>query len=174
MIEQWKDIPRFEGCYQVSNFGNVRSFANSHKGKRIEPKLRALSLTYDGYQKIRLIANGLDVTERVHRLVAKLFIPNPEGKETVNHIDGNKLNNRVDNLEWADRKEQLYHAYKTGLKTAKKGCENANSKLSSEQVQTIRKLYKKGSRQFSSVKLSKMYGVSHRVILLIVKGQSYR
>ena len=175
MIEEWKDIPNFEGCYQVSNFGNVRSFSNSHKGfKRNEPKMRALSLTHDGYQKVRLLANGKDITVRIHRLVAEMFVPNPNGKETVNHIDGNKQNNRSDNLEWADRKEQLDHAYRTGLRSAKEGCENALSKLTPEQVNAIRAEYKKGSREFSSVKLGKKYGVSHRVVLLIVKGKSYR
>lgn len=174
MIEKWKDIPRFEGCYQVSNLGNVRSFLTGHKGFRKEPVLRSLSLTHDGYKRVRLLANGMDVTTRVHRLVAELFVPNPEGKETVNHIDGNKLNNRADNLEWADRHEQLEHAYKMGLKKAARGCDNYQSKLTPEQVQAIRADYKKHSRQFSSVKLGKKYGVSHRAILLIVKGETYR
>ena len=175
MIEEWKDIPRFDGCYQVSNFGNVRSFSVSHKGfRRKEPKARALSLTHDGYQKVRLVANGKDITVRIHRLVAEMFVPNPDGKETVNHIDGNKQNNRADNLEWADRTEQLDHAYRMGLKVAKKGCDNSQSKLTPEQVNAIRAEYKKGSREFSSVKLGRKYGVSHRVILLIVKGKSYR
>lgn len=175
MIEEWKDIPKFEGCYQVSNFGNVRSFLTGHKGfKRKEPVIRSLSLTHDGYQKVRLLANGLDITMRIHRLVAEMFVPNPCGKETVNHIDGNKLNNQSDNLEWADRHEQLDHAYKMGLKRADRGCDNVHSKLTPEQVTAIRAEYRKGSRQFSSVRLGEKYGVSHRVILLIVNGKSYR
>ena len=175
MIEEWKDIPNFEGCYQVSNYGKVRSFLTGHKGfRKKEPVMRAINLTHDGYQKVRLIANGKDVTARVHRLVAEVFVPNPDGKETVNHIDGNKQNNRADNLEWTDRHEQLDHAYRLGLKKAQRGCDNTQSKLTPEQVTAIRAEYKKYSRDFSSVKLAKKYGVSHRVILLIVNDKTYR
>ena len=175
VIEEWKDIPGFDGGYQISNLGNVRSCLNCHRGKKFVYKPRRLSFTKDGYIKVRLLyaKRGIDCCYKVHRLVAEAFVSNPYNKETVNHIDGDKTNNSFDNLEWADRSEQLVHAYSHGLRKAKKGSENSQSKLTEEQVNEIRSLYRKGSRVYSSVKLGKMFNVSHNAILSIVKNKTY-
>lgn len=135
--------------------------------------LRALSLNHDGYVKVRLIMKGKDKTARVHRLVAEAFIPNPEGKETVNHIDGNKENNCVDNLEWADRHEQMYHAYEHNLKKPMKGTLNPLSKLTEEQIKSIREEYVWQSREHGTVALGRKYGVNNATIGLIVRGETY-
>ena len=111
---------------------------------------------------------------RVHRLVAEAFIPNPENKDTVNHIDGNKQNNIVSNLEWVNRTEQMIHAYNLGLKTSRIGSKNSNAKLTDEQVREIRKLYVPQSKEFGTVALGKKYGVTNRVIGLIVNGKAYK
>ena len=124
--------------------------------------------------KVRLIHQSKDRTMRVHRLVAEAFIPNPDNKDTVNHIDGNKQNNRVSNLEWVDRTEQMLHAYDLGLKTSRVGSANSNAKLTDEQVREIRKLYVPYSKQFGTVALAKKYGVTNRVIGLIVNGKAYK
>ena len=172
MKEEWKDIKGFEGAYMISNYGRVLSLPR--QGTRTtEPVLRSISMTHDGYPRVRLLFKGKDKTVRVHRLVAEAFLDNPEGKETVNHIDGNKENNRADNLEWADRHEQMLHAYKKGLKEGMKGSDNPYSKLSPEQVEAIRNEYVPQSKEHGTVALGKKYGVNNSTIGNIVRGVTY-
>lgn len=165
MLEVWKNIEGFNGFYQISNMGRVRNYRG---------RLRALSYTHDGYVRIRLLHGGKDITCRVHRLVAKAFIPNPQNKETVNHIDGDKNNNKVTNLEWVDRSEQMNHAYQLGLKQSRSGDKNANAKLTADQVREIRATYVWQSKEFGTVALAKKYGVTNRIIGLIVRGLAYK
>lgn len=172
-MEIWKPIKGFEGFYQVSDKGNVRSLGGWCGNSKHKERILSKSLTHDGYEKVRLNRKGKDITARVHRLVAEAFIENPLHKETVNHIDGNKQNNCVENLEWCDRKEQMQHAYNLGLKKAAKGSCNCNSKLTDEDVEEIRRLYVRGSRKYGTVALGKKYGVTNRVIGLVVKRKSY-
>lgn len=163
MNEIWADINGFNGFYQISNMGRVRS----------PHGIRAISQTKDGYYKVRLLHAGKDITARIHRLVAEAFIPRILGKDTVNHIDGNKANNNVNNLEWANRHEQLDHAYKLGLKVAQKGDKNCNAKLTAEQVRSIRAEYKPYTKGQSTVALGRKYGVTNRVIGLIINNKAY-
>lgn len=172
MKEEWKEIKGFEGAYMISNTGKVLSIPRRGTKQR-KPALRALSLNHDGYVKVRLLYKGKDETARVHRLVAEAFIPNPEGKETVNHIDGNKENNNVDNLEWADRHEQLQHAYVNNLKKPMKGENNPWAKLTEEQVAAIRREYVRNSKDHGTVALGRKYGVNNSTIGLIVRGVTY-
>lgn len=127
MEEIWKDIYGFPN-YQVSNLGRIKN----KKGKT----LSQANVT-NGYLIVNLCKNGKSSNKFVHRLVAMAFISNVENKPTVNHIDGNKHNNRVENLEWCTNKEQTAHALKIGLidnknrdwsKFAKAG-QDANSKI---------------------------------------------
>lgn len=126
--EQWKPVRCYEGLYEVSNTGKVRSIDRivctkdgKHKklkGKELYFTIQRLNLVsgrIQRYAAVQLWKNNKDVLKAVHRLVAEAFIPNPENKPTVNHIDGNGINNDVDNLEWATYSEQNYHAYLTGL-----------------------------------------------------------
>ena len=172
--EIWKDIEGFDGFYQVSNTGSVRSRGGVDGRERGGWRMRKLSVNRDGYLKVRLVYKGRDMTKRVHSLVAEAFIPNPCGLETVNHKDGDKTNNNVDNLEWADRHYQMIHAYKHGLKKAQAGSDNCQSKLTDDDVRYIRKHYKRQSREYGTVALGKRFGVSDRVIGLIVRGLSYK
>ena len=174
MTEQWKDIDGFEGFYQVSNMGRVKSLGGWCGTAKRKENIRKTNLTKCGYPKLRLSYNGKDITARVHRLVAIAFLPNPDKYPTVNHKDGNKENNHVDNLEWCDRTEQMIHAYGLDLKIARIGSTNTNSKLTDEQVQEIKSLYVKNSKEFGTVALGKKYGVTHRVINLIVRNISYK
>lgn len=174
MIEIWKDIEGFCGFYRVSNYGRVKSIGGWCGNAKRNEKIISISYTKDGYQKVRLIHGKSDKTCRVHRLVANAFLPNTNNKKTVNHIDGNKKNNNVENLEWADRSEQMYHAYKLGLKKPIIGCDNINSKLTPENIKYIRNNYVKRSRRFGTVALGKMFNVSNRVIGLIVNNKTYK
>lgn len=120
MEEIWKDIKGYEGIYQVSNLGKVRSLDRYkyQKGRygqmRRFYKGKILKLSKDkyGYLTVKLCHK---IFYKVHRLVAQTFLENPKNKYTVNHKDGNKQNNSVDNLEWATVKENVQHAYRTGL-----------------------------------------------------------
>ena len=103
--EEWKDIKGYEGIYQISSFGRVYSVKNNIF---ISQSVRA-----NGYMQISLHKDGKRKPVLVHRLVAEAFIPNPENKETVNHLDEDKTNNRVDNLEWATVKENCNYGTHT-------------------------------------------------------------
>ena len=105
MQEIWKDIEGYEGLYQVSSLGSIRN------------KKMNLKQSYDRnkYRVITLCKNGIQKKYRVNRIVAIAFIPNNYNKAQVNHIDGNKENNCVNNLEWVTNKENMDHALKTGL-----------------------------------------------------------
>lgn len=174
MKEIWKDIEGYEGFYQISNLGRVKSLGGWCGTAKRKEKIRSTNLTHDGYVKVRLIHQDKDKTVRVHRLVAKAFIENPKNKDTVNHIDGNKQNNMVSNLEWVNRTEQMTHAYRLGLKTSRIGSHNSNAKLGDEQVREIRKLYIPYSKEFGTVALAEKYNVTNRVIGLIVKNKAYK
>jgi hypothetical protein len=122
--EHWRDVPGFEGRYQVSDLGRVRSLpryvrAVSKRGLEYQLFLRGRVLkpgTCKGYFIVNLSAENKQRMHRVNRLVALAFLPG-EPAETVNHQDGDKANNRVGNLEWATQRENLNHAVRTGLNT---------------------------------------------------------
>lgn len=113
MKELWKDVVDFEGLYQVSNKGNFRRHENS-SFKTIE---RTLHLNRLGYLYATLSKKGKSVKKTIHQLVARAFIPNFEYGDVVNHIDGNKLNNWVNNLEKSNYQDNNIHAYTTGLRS---------------------------------------------------------
>ena len=142
MIERWKDIKGYEGKYQVSNLGNVKSLLDKSLKKR--EKILKPSLTHKGYLRVYLSKESKKSTRLIHRLVAEAFIPNLENKETVNHIDGNKTNNRIDNLEWLSNIENQRHAWKMGLKKGLRGERNplCGKKLSNETKTKISKTLK--------------------------------
>ena len=99
--EVWKPVAGYEGIYEVSDYGNIRKT----NGKEMRGNVNSY-----GYRVVRLSKNGVGIDKKVHRLVAIAFLPAIPGKECVNHKDGNKLNNRVENLEWVTRGENNIHA----------------------------------------------------------------
>ena len=116
MIEQWKSIKDYEN-YQVSNLGRVKSLNYRHTGKE---KILKADKDKDGYLRVVFCKNGQIKKFLIHRLVATMFIENPENKPFINHIDCNPSNNNVDNLEWCTQKENMQYASKLGrLKSAK-------------------------------------------------------
>ena len=114
-MEQWKDIDGYNGKYQVSNFGEVRSFSPWSKGRTL--KGGKTKGNPQPYRWVALVGKGRsDIkTFYIHKLVAKAFLPNPNNYDEVNHKDGNTLNNHVDNLEWCTHKQNMEHASKTGV-----------------------------------------------------------
>ena len=113
--EIWKDIPEFEGIYEVSNMGRIRSLSRivrSGRGNRINPTvILKPAIGQWGYEQVCLRKDGKKYTKRVNRLVAQAFIPNPNNLPQVNHIDGDKTNNCVDNLEWCDASHNMKHCF---------------------------------------------------------------
>lgn len=176
-MENWKDVSGFEGKYQVSDLGRVKSLDRVRAKHRYPEKIlnSANRLTHDGYARVTLRDdNGVNHEFRVNKLVALTFLPNPLRKATVNHKDGNKLNNKLTNLEWATRSENMKHAYRHGLKKPVQGNANGNAKLSDEDVRLIRKRYVRQSQTDGTVALAREFGVTPRVIGQIVRGESYR
>lgn len=123
MIEVWKDIEGYEGMYQVSNLGRVKSLGNrsNHKDEILLKQANVM-----GYKVATLTKDSKGKMYKVHRLVATAFISNDdlENKIEVNHIDGDKFNNKASNLEWCTKSENAIHAFKLGLRDSKKGIEN--------------------------------------------------
>lgn len=119
MEEIWRNIDGYEGKYQVSNWGNVKSLNFLRSG---HPGILSKVNTSTGYYYVTFSANGKRKNFKIHRLVATAFIPNPENKRTVNHFDGDTLNNYVGNLEWATHGQNHKHAYDVlGRKSHHKG-----------------------------------------------------
>lgn len=114
MEEIWKDIKGYEGLYQVSNLGRVRSVDRLDSANhKLKGRIKSTSIRPNGYENVILCKNSKSKGYSVHRLVAQAFILNPENKPQINHIDENKANNKVSNLEWVTRKENINHGNRT-------------------------------------------------------------
>lgn len=158
---KWKDIEGFEGLYTISNTGLIKSYLFKVP-RPLKPSLAR------GYKKVTLSLNGKLFYETVHRLVAQAFIQNPENKPCVNHKDGNKLNNHVNNLEWCTHQENHIHAFKIGLRVSAKGEDVNGVKLTENDVLDIRAIYPLG--WFSQKEIAKGYGVDQGLISKIVNN----
>lgn len=158
----WLDIVGYENLYRVSDKGEVFSVRTN---KILKP-----TIGRDGYSKVVFSVGNKRKTLRVNRLVATTFVDNPNNKPIVNHIDGDKLNNKSTNLEWVTEQENAIHASKIGLLKGQKGELNPMSKLTKDQVDEIRKTYKKGSHDANARILADKFNVSDSTIWLIAKG----
>lgn len=169
--EIWKDVPGYEGLYQVSNTGRVKALSVlKYWGKTLQKRKEIIfkpTIRKWGYAEV-VLSGKTRLNQGVHRLVALAFIPNPDNKPQVNHKDGNKLNNSVSNLEWATRQEQMDHAISLGLVNSV-GESNPNSKLTPAQVLEIRAL--KGIK--SAQKLAAAYSVGLSAIQKIHYRQTW-
>lgn len=153
--EIWKRINGYEE-YEISNLGRVKSFKRDRKGKIMKPKFSG------EYLAVTLCADGQQERKTIHRLVAEHFIPNPSGLPWVNHKDGNKLNNKVTNLEWVTPSENNNHAYEIGLKKGVKGEKHGRSKLNEIDVITIYHLAK--SEVIPIKKIANKFGVTFQTV----------
>lgn len=160
-MEIWKDIKGYENKYRISNYGNVKSLPKTKKEKLLNPIKQKT-----GYLLIDLSLNGISKKYLVHRLVAEAFISNPENKPQVNHINGIKTDNRLENLEWNTCSENQKHSIKIGLRTAK-GIKNSQCKLNTNIVLNILN----DKRQYKCISLE--YGISISTISDIKRGYSW-
>lgn len=130
-MEKWKDIAGYEGLYQISNMGRVKSLERFKPNGQIVPeKIKTPSAKSNNYLALQLYKNNKPKNCYIHRLVAEAFIPNPQNKETVNHINGDKHDNSVENLEWSTYTENNHHATQTGLN----GTEHMRNKKGSMRI----------------------------------------
>ncbi len=166
--EQWKDVVGYEGLYEVSNKGRVKTFVRQHK-------ILKTPLNQHGYPYTGLTKDGKHNTYLVHRLVAIAFLPNNDhDKIFVNHIDGNKANSNVENLEWCTVKENNNHAVQNGLKTYEnaKGEGNTSAKLSGQQVLEIRLLH--SSKSMSRSAISTKFDIAKSTVTRIVSRRLWK
>lgn len=178
MDEIWKDIKGYEGIYQVSNLGKVRSvhriikYNGKGKGGGIHtyPSIVLKQcLNTVGYYQVSLSVNNSRKRHTVHRLVAAAFCVHPSGKNYVNHIDGNYLNNKAENLEWLSSAENVRHAIVNGFHEVY-GEDSHRAKFSNEQTRIIREIKNKG---VSTKDLTTLLGVHKSCINRIYNGETY-
>jgi len=178
MEEIWKDIKDYEGYYQISNYGRVRSLDRTviviryDKDYKINLKgsIMNCSLNISGYPNVSLHKERKRQVARVHRLVAEAFLDNPNNYETVNHIDSVKTNNRIDNLEWCTASDNRLHARNIFNDTTY-GEECNLSKLTEDQVREIRA---NGRMDMTNEQIGKLYNVSHETIRCVLNGKSWK
>lgn len=176
MHEVWKPVLGYEGAYEVSNLGRVRSLprkVGSRRGhlRSIPGKLKDGSVSErTGYRSVHLYRSQKLRNVSVHRLVADAFIPNPDGLPQVNHKDGNKLNNEASNLEWCSREENMRHAIETGL-LATAGSDNPRAIITESDAAEIKRALRLGVRQRD---LARAFGVGKHVVNSIHIGRTWK
>lgn len=174
MKEIWKAIPDYEGIYEISNLGRIKVLNHvviRKDGKPYTVKEKIVkSHVVKGYDQATLIYNGKKEFIGVHRLVAMAFISNPLNKPEVNHQDGNKHNNTVENLEWVTSAENIQHAFKHGLRVPTKG----NAKLSIQQVEMIKQRYRdRKKRHWGKKALARELGIAESTIDFITHNKTW-
>lgn len=180
MEEIWKDIKGYEGYYQISNRGRVKSLARKTKyqntTRELKEKIKSTFISTNGYERVELSKDNSNKKYNIHRLVAEAFITKIEGKEFVNHINGIKTDNGVENLEWCSQSENELHAYRTGLAKNSEKQRNAVSKYAKEnRVKPIIQLGIDGSfikEWKSAIEASEKLKIGNKTISNCVTGRS--
>lgn len=173
--EEWKPVVGYEKFYECSNLGRFRSLPKVINGRwgtacykgRVVKTMKSSS---NGYGLLSLVSDTRKLTVRSHRFIAKTWIPNPDGKPYINHIDCDKMNNRIDNLEWVTAKENTAHIIKLGRFNPLRGEAAINSKLKDTDIPMIRDLYSEG---FYQREIGALFGVTRSVINAIIVGKSW-
>lgn len=178
MEEIWKDVQEFENNFQISNFGRLRSVArriNSSVqpcGFRInKPRIILSQDNGKGYQQYYVKFNNIRIMKYAHRLVAQYFLDNPDQKAEVNHIDGDKANNHVSNLEWNTLQENRNHAVDNNLMC--KGEKSYQAKLSEKKVLAIRRLFRINPN-FNKSQTARKLNVRDTTIHKIINNQIWK
>lgn len=171
MEEIWKDIEGYEGLYQVSNLGNVRSSFYLKTYKITKIKLLKPEVTNVGYLRVCLVKNNLRYRYSIHRLVVEAFIGKINDGLQVNHINGVKTDNRVENLEIITQAENIRHSYKINLHKPRLGEVSNNHKLDNDIIFEIRKRFKMGENKH---KLASYFGVCRATIRNIINRKTWK
>jgi len=160
-MENWEDIKGYEGCYQVSDLGRIKSLqryvTSRYGGERIVRERIRKTVLIKEYISIDLSVGGKRKTHRVHRLVATAFIFNPLNKPQINHKNGIKIDNRWFNLEWATGKENQSHAFRLGLNKGQKGEEHSQCKFNDIEIIAMRSV---NTKIFNTTRICKTYEIS--------------
>lgn len=173
--EIWKSIAGYGGYYEVSNFARVRSLTRSFISKQGRELLyvgaiRKQILNHNGYWTLHLSIHNKQKQFFIHRLVAEAFVPNPDNKPFVNHIDRNRGNSLPENLEWVTHLENMQHASTMGSFDNRCGENSSSNILTESQVIEIREAYP----AVRIADLSRQYGVHWNTIEGIVKGTKWK
>lgn len=180
MNNEWKDVPGYIGLYQVNRDGIFRSldryveFNYRRSGKKqrfVKGKILKFGFSTKGYLQLHLSKKSVVSTLEIHRIVAKVWIPNPDNLPIVNHKNGITTDARVENLEWCTASQNMKHAYSIGLNRSSRGSSNSQSKLTEELVLEMkRRHFVYGDSQRS---LAPIFGVSHSVVRNIMIGKKW-
>lgn len=176
VVEEWESVDGYEGTYEVSNLGNVRSVDREivySNGNVVACSGKPKKATVDkyGYKYVSLYLNQKHEQGMVHRLVAEAFLDNEHNKPQVNHIDGDKLNNSSENLEWVTSQENMTHAKENGLLESVSGEGHYRSKLDNTKVREIRRRAGNGERYQD---LGDEFGVVKSTIGFIVNRKTWK
>lgn len=174
MEEIWQSVKGYDGIYEVSNIGNVKRLSRTIKGNYEAPyvlkeKILILNISPLGYHQITLWKNKKANTKKVHRLVAEKFIKNPLNLPQVNHKNGNKLDNYIENLEWCDQTYNNIHARKTGLNVSKKGKQHHAYGFNNKKSHILKNL-KTGNKK-SLMEVANEYKVCRTYIYAMMIGK---
>ena len=162
-MEEWRDIKGFEGLYQVSNYGRIKSLKRILIDGRIWYERIMKTPLSAGYPSISLRKDNTYFKERVHRVVGKTFIEGYQENYCINHINGIKTDNHISNLEWCTYSENSKHAYDTGLHKPYKGIKDqGNNKFAQEWHELIK-------QGMSFRKIGLLYNVSHHTVIRTIK-----
>lgn len=157
-MEEFRDLQGFDN-YQISNLGRIYS-------KKKRTCLKVKKLGNSGYYQVRLSKDGKYIYKNLHRILAETFIPNPNNYRTVNHINGNKLDNRISNLEWTDDCTQQHQACLLGLKPTTQHI------LTEEEILDVYKRHFENNESIYSI--AKLYNTRKQQIVKLVKGQRHQ
>lgn len=171
MIETFVDIIGYEGLYQISNLGRVKSLPKYRNSTETGEIFLKPSKTQKGYLTVRLYKDTIAKDFPIHRLVASMFIENSRNKPEVNHKNGIKDDNISENLEWCTGSENVKHAFEIGLRIKQFGSAGNYHKLNEEKVLQIKTRYNNGGTAMR--KLAKEYSVDYALIQRIIKGTAW-
>jgi hypothetical protein len=169
--EEWRPVVGFEERYEVSSMGRVRRSFSAPKCRSTYPgRLLNPDLSECGYYRARLCRNGKHQVEQVHRLIARAFLPGFEPNRQVNHKNGNKADNRLENLEWVTPRQNVLHAWRTGLCKPLRGEASGSSKLTKKEVEVILFL---NAHKVAEKLLAEAFGVTIATVSSIVRGETW-
>jgi len=170
-IEIWKNVVGYEDYYVISNLGNLKSVdrivISTTRGTRLRYGiLLKTAISTHGYKKCTISIRNKKRNKEIHRLVAEAFIPNPDNKPTVNHINGIKTDNRVENLEWNTYQENMQHAFDNGLNKSSDFQKKITSGLASREIINIIT-----GDTFKSIKIAAMKnGIKYKTLSCYLTG----